>query len=256
MLEDIAVGKKQSKFSFEKLVPEGHKTVYEPEVVEVLENFLEPGDFAVDAGASIGFHTCVMAKLVGDDGLVLAFEPEERSFKILQNHVYAINNLTNTGLIRAAAWKENCTGLRLWNTEEMGYSSFHKYLNANTYDEVEGFVLDDIFVKAGHPRLIKIDCEGTEPEVLLGAQEALTKGVDAVILELNYHLLYHTRRSDRVIRDSMTQLGYDMFIPGIKDPEGLPYYVDPMMNIVLKGGHHINVLFSTKEKVRERWTRE
>ena len=60
-----------------------HPLGYEPEIINVLERFIDPGDVVVDAGASIGLHTCLMSKLVGDDGLVLAFEPQVASFSWL-----------------------------------------------------------------------------------------------------------------------------------------------------------------------------
>jgi hypothetical protein len=57
----------------------------------------------------------------------------------------------------------------------------------------------------------------------------------------------------------MADLGYDMFIINIDDGTGTgrlkpPIRVLPHINITLEGGHHINVMFSTEEKVRKRWT--
>jgi FkbM family methyltransferase len=230
---------------------------YEPEVINVLERFAEPGDCCVDAGASIGFHTCMLSKLVGEDGLVLAFEPHLESFKHLMHHVHVTNKLNNVGCCRAALWKEDCSNMQLWSPEQLGYASFHRAEGTACSDIVDGLALDGVLSEAGHPRVIKIDCEGTEAEVLLGAQSALKRGVDCVVLELNYYILGHTGRSDHTIREYMASLGYDMFLINISDGNGdlcAPIKVDPDREIKLEGAHHhINVLFSTEAKVAQRW---
>lgn len=251
-------------------VEDVHAFGYEPEVVNVLEHFLEPGDVAIDAGACIGFHTCLMSKLVGENGIVLAFEPQLVSFQALMHHVHVANKLNNVACIRQALWFEDRDDLKLWNFSEMGYSTLNKYFDEVNYEIIEGRKLDTLLInECDHPRLIKIDCEGAESEVLLGAQRHLTRGVDAVILELNYKLLQKTGRTDRAVRHIMRKLGYEMFLInigaengegnfiGAESPNGgyaVPIPVDPDLDIEIRGGFHINVLFSTREKVNARWS--
>jgi FkbM family methyltransferase len=229
---------------------------YEPEVVNVLEHFLELGDCVIDAGACVGHHSCLMSKLVGADGLVLAFEPMFAAFRSLARHVHVANKLDNVGCYKLALWKEDVPELQLWNMgDTVGYSSFHHVNpNANICEFVEGRALDS-FLTTEHPRLIKIDCEGTEFEILLGAKKTLSKGVDCVILEFNYHILDCVHADDQAIRQLMHDLGYDMFLININDGNGFkdPIRVEPSVSIKLEGGDHINVMFSTEEKVRQRW---
>ena len=49
--------------------------MYEPEVLWVMLRALKPGDIVIDIGANVGFFSVIMAKLVGQDGAVVAFEP-------------------------------------------------------------------------------------------------------------------------------------------------------------------------------------
>lgn len=255
---DFEWGAKRVPLTFDRPPYDGAPDArgYEPEILNVVERFLEPGDVAVDAGASIGFHTCFMSRLVGETGLVFAFEPHLESFGFLANHVHLVNKLNNVALANIALWKETAEGMILYSVKDIGYSSLHRYKDG-VYDEiVRGAALDDLLGPEDHPRVIKIDTEGTEAEVLLGARKMLERGVDAVILELNYFMMYQVGRSDKPIRAYMDMLGYDMFLINIAAKGGsyeAPIKVAPDLEMRLRGGHHINVLFSTEEKVKERW---
>jgi FkbM family methyltransferase len=240
--------------------PEGstHPYGYEPEIINAIEHFLEPGDVFIDVGASIGFHSCLASKMVGEDGLVLAFEPHLESFAVLAHHVHVANHLNNVAMFKLALWKEDCPAMPLWSLNELGYSSLHHYLDGTRSEAVEGVALDEFISENEHPRAIKIDVEGTEGEVLLGARNILQRGVDCVILELNYNIFEKTNRSDMVIRQFMAAMGYDMFLINICDNDGRGKFLDPIkvendVTITLQGGHHINVMFSTMEKVAKRW---
>lgn len=249
-------GKRQVPLRFDFHPYDGHPFGYEGEVINVFEHFVEPGDLVVDAGASVGYHACFLSKLVGEDGVVMAFEPHFKSFKLLVKNVHIANVLNNVGCYRQALWNKNEL-LNLWSVPHLGYSSFHKYKEFDEYEPVEARTLDSILTGPDeHPRLIKIDCEGAEGEILCGAQQILSRGVDCVVVELNYHIMDQVGRSDAVIRDFMQSLGYDMFLINIGNPkdgyEG-PIRVDPGTQITVRGGIAINVLFSTVEKVKERW---
>jgi FkbM family methyltransferase len=266
MLPDVEWGSKKIALRFDKhpyavaeAVPNAvlieQLQGYEPEILNVFERFVEPGDCVVDAGACIGFHTCFLSKLVGEDGLVFAFEPQLESFQYLAHHVHVSNRLNNVALFKFALWKCDVPELELFSVKDIGYSSLHRYMESIGSEKVEGRALDTLLLH-DHPRVIKIDCEGTEAEVLCGAHNMLARGVDCVVLELNFHLMNSTGQTDRVIREYMAALGYDMFLINLGDGAGgylPPSKVEPHLNIKLDGGHHINVMFSTQQKVDERW---
>jgi protein-L-isoaspartate O-methyltransferase len=48
----------------------------------------------IDVGANIGYFSCLMSKLAGPAGKVLAIEPEPQNLKLLEQNI-KINNLTN-----------------------------------------------------------------------------------------------------------------------------------------------------------------
>src|SRR5258706_13629983 len=50
---------------------------------QFLEQLYGPGDIVIEAGANIGAHTVGIAKRVGPEGLVIAFEAERILFQSL-----------------------------------------------------------------------------------------------------------------------------------------------------------------------------
>jgi len=261
---DVIWGERQTHLTFDRYpYPEGidprELCAYEGEIINAAEHFLEPGDVAIDIGACIGFHTCLLAKLVGPEGLVYGFEPHQKSFDILRNHVFEANACGNVALLRAMMLDKHIPAVTLWSPPEIGYASIHKYANAYESEVAPAYPLDAVISEEHHPRFIKIDVEGSELAVLRGAKEILARGVDCVIVEFNYHILHLCDQSDMEIRRLMADLGYDMFIINIADMNRRGSFVNPILvelnvPITLKGGHHINVMFSTREKVTERWT--
>lgn len=56
---------------------------YEPELVALLRQVLDPGATFVDVGAHIGYFSIVAAALVGESGAVQSFEPDPDCFSRL-----------------------------------------------------------------------------------------------------------------------------------------------------------------------------
>jgi hypothetical protein len=60
----------------------------------LLSKVLKKGMKVVDVGANLGYFSLLSAKLVGESGIVYAFEPEDLNFQYLSRSV-ALNNLQN-----------------------------------------------------------------------------------------------------------------------------------------------------------------
>ncbi|MGE5640573.1 MAG: FkbM family methyltransferase [Clostridia bacterium] len=151
--------------------------------VELLCQVLRPGDAAIDAGANLGSHTVPFARRVGPAGRVMAFEPQPRIFELLSANV-SINGLGNVTLHPAACGAEagqldlppvdygreaNFGGVNVRDLEAAGR-------NAGLATVPVPLVTLDDAVKAEHVRLIKIDVEGMERDVLQGARRLIEKG--------------------------------------------------------------------------------
>jgi FkbM family methyltransferase len=152
---------------------------YEPHVVELFNKLIGPGDSVMDIGASIGYHTVQLSRLVGNSGNVIAVEPQ----KIIHNFLCAnlvLNSCFNVSTIQKALG--NGTGYL--TLSKIDYSD--RSLNSGCQrigtggEQVEQITLDSIPVSKPL-RFIKIDAQGAEPYIIVGAMGTLTSADRPVI---------------------------------------------------------------------------
>ncbi len=165
---------------------------YEPELAAAVRDALRPGDVFLDIGANVGFFSILAARLVGDSGRVVAFEPHPQAAARLEEAV-AVNGLSDRiGLVQAAVGRAAGT-TRLFMTDDSVLSTTDparsplagEYTFARHVDVPQitlGGWLDVHPELSRRVRAIKIDVEGTEAEVVEGALASLRTCGDAVIL--------------------------------------------------------------------------
>jgi len=137
------------------------------------------GDIVIDVGAAFGFYSIVASKMVGQDGKVVAIEPQSDSFDMLNKNI-KLNKLTNISTLNYAVSSRRTT-LKLYSSystvqERAGQSPQH-------YIEVRADTLDNLLgqLDLDKANWIKIDVEGAELEVLKGAAEIMSKSSDLVL---------------------------------------------------------------------------
>jgi len=156
---------------------------YEPSVTELFKKLLKKGMVVVDIGANIGWYTLTAAQRIGTKGSVHAFEPEPLNFQFLTRSI-TTNNYSNV------AANEICIS----NIE--GQLAFHLALtNLGSHSTiprpdrpreiyVESTTLDKALMNLKSIDILKIDAEGSEPEVLEGGANTLKK-TRHIIMEWN-----------------------------------------------------------------------
>ena len=157
---------------------------WEPSVDKVLTRLCDKGMRVCDLGANLGYYTIKLANIVGDDGHVLALEPNPELFPFMRDSVL-LNGFTQR--VRA----ENLAAGAVSGTMTLSYPSIsmgggslfsvppHPSLRSA---EVKMVAIDDL--TDGQPGfdLIKIDVEGWEPEVLKGMSRTLARSEHASIV--------------------------------------------------------------------------
>ena len=141
----------------------------------VLSRLVSPGNYIAEIGANVGAHTVRLAKLIGLDGRVTAFEPQPVLFQALAGTI-ALNSLMNVDCFPFALGKNkeqimfpsidyrrpnNFGGLSLLDLKEGGAKIYIEKFDTVYLHETLDF--------------LKIDVEGMELEVLKGAKSSIQR---------------------------------------------------------------------------------
>src|SRR6185437_4387109 len=154
----------------------------EPEYHHLWE-WIKPGDRVIDVGANIGQYTRKLSELVGPVGRVFAFEPVPETFEILAVNMASLP-LQNVTLFNAAASDRAAAFGMSMPTDASGLPNIYQAaITAGKSDfAVFGFPLDAITPQV-RVSLIKIDAEGHEHSVLLGARGIIERDHPLLIVE-------------------------------------------------------------------------
>lgn len=155
---------------------------YENLETDLVRKIIKPGDVVVDVGANIGYFTLIFAQLVGIEGKVLAFEPDEKLFQILTA------NIQNNGYQNVALFNQ---GLSDQNSEAFLYLDEFNNLDNRIYAssstaakvEIKLVRLDDLIADyAPEVDLIKIDIQGAETFAFIGMRDCLRNSPNLKII--------------------------------------------------------------------------
>jgi FkbM family methyltransferase len=155
---------------------------------------VRPDAVVYDVGANVGTMALGAALLVGDLGLVVAFEGDPENVARLREHS-ARNGLENRlRVVHAAVWSRTAAdgigfrrGAPSRSQGGVEADGNRPVLGSGEVISVPAVTLDD-FVAAGEPppQLLKIDVEGGEYEVLRGANTLFAKERPLLIAEVHH----------------------------------------------------------------------
>ncbi|HSB52984.1 MAG TPA: FkbM family methyltransferase [Gemmatimonadales bacterium] len=195
---------------------------YEPEVSYFFTNVLQPGDTVVDIGAHIGYFSLLAGRTVGPTGRVYAFEPEPTNYRRLRDHLVQ-NGLDQVQSFNVALGAvpgeaqmfvnaDNDGGHALWDVAR--HRLCERTRKEGKRIAVPMVVLDHVLSglePERGPRLVKIDAEGMEYEILKGGlRTILGHAVPFVICEVNRFALEQMGSSEGKLRQFMRLIGYQV----------------------------------------------
>jgi FkbM family methyltransferase len=156
---------------------------HELDVESLIADLLSPGDCVVDIGANIGWSALQAARAVGPTGLVLALEPEIDNFRLLAENVRA-NVATNVIPLRIGAGRAREWRTLALDAHNAGGHSMVRPVDRGGGARVLVVAAGDLCLFLGVlPRVVKIDVEGAEPEVVTGLGPLLGGQPLDVVLE-------------------------------------------------------------------------
>jgi len=171
---------------------------YEYEKRIAFEERVTAGGVVFDVGAHVGFYTLLASRLVGPSGKVVAFEPLPRNLQFLKRHL-RLNQVDNVTVIEAAVLdSDGEIAFAEGPNSSMGSVSQQGELKITS-------VSLDALVSRGEvpaPQYMKIDVEGAELSVLLGARSILSETPPTLFLAT------HGRDVHQRCCDLLESLGY------------------------------------------------
>jgi len=223
---------------------------FEPSTVSAYKRIIRPGDVVLDIGANIGAHTLPMAKLVGDAGKVIAFEPTNYAFDKLSencalNPIIASRTIINQVMLVSSGYASSV------HSAPDIYSSWPLKKEAASHEIHQGHLmstsraellsLDDYVTMHNLSRLdfIKIDIDGFECEMFNGAAKTLKRYRPKIIMELAPYTLVEQGGSLKELISILSDAGYVFYT--IDDRRKLPSDSDEI-NRMIPPGASINIL--------------
>lgn len=183
---------------------------------ELFMALVEPGDTVVDVGANIGVYSLVSALRTGRHGKVFAFEPDSRSYRLLER-----NALTNkiSNVLRLSRY---CLG------DYDGTISFNEAtepclsgvidtsrMTVECTRNVDIRKLDSVLGEIGCEKIdmMKIDVEGAEAKVIAGSAAVLAQSNAILMIEISPKNLDNALRAElhEMLSNLESVLGYQAF---------------------------------------------
>lgn len=160
--------------------------------IKAVRTLLQPGESVIDIGANLGVYALSMARVVGEGGRVIAFEPATSTAALLRASAH-LNGFTQLSVEQrgvAACSGEAClaisdnselnqltSGETGGNGEIVALTSLDEWLDARDNQEPISFV--------------KIDAEGQELNILRGGQRFLQQQDPLVLFEIKHGTELH-----------------------------------------------------------------
>jgi FkbM family methyltransferase len=179
----------------------------EPAMQIAIKELLQPGMTFYDVGANVGFFSTIAARLSG--GVVVCFEPLAENVEHIK-HNAALNHFNNLVIRSEALGCED--GDAVFNVSAV--NSWGKLatvgIPAQKVRDITVPIrrLDTIVRESNIPQpgLIKIDVEGAEVDVLVGAKETLTSSRPILLIELH--------GTNEVVAQKLEELRYQGYVLG------------------------------------------
>ena len=184
---------------------------FETTELNYCEQLCKPGSWAVDVGANVGIFTLTLSHLATDAGGVIAVEPSPNNYLRLQTHVKTNDRSNVRAFQLAAGHAGGFAHIDLDVDPAFGSAVAGDAADAGTGHKISVEIrrLDDIWDEVGRPTVsfVKIDVEGGEADVVLGARELISTCKPYVLIEATSQV----QLTD--LRAKFAELGYSGATP-------------------------------------------
>ncbi|HKY70327.1 MAG TPA: FkbM family methyltransferase [Nitrospira sp.] len=226
--------------------------LFEKDSLSVARRLLKPGAVVLDIGANVGAHTLPLARAVGPNGKVYAFEPTAFAFRKLQRNIELNADVKSPIILEQMMLGDSTTQLpdRMYSSWPLTHGSvLHERHGGRLICLPAARVssVDDYVREAGIRQidLMKIDVDGYESAVLCGAHSTLASLRPPIILEFAPYVLDEAGTSVEGLCEILRRHRYHLY--AVSTGQLLPVAVERVKKF-LRGGCSINVLCVPSEK--------
>ena len=201
----------KSYFPLYRLIYFGYKRCSDHDKIKLITGHVKPGMTVLDIGANIGFYTIILSGLVGKDGTVYAFEPDEDNFKFLKR---LTKNLGNVKPVKAACGEKSGI-IYLYRSAKMNVD--HQVCESGESREkveVKMVAVDD-YLKGEKDGVdfVKSDVQGYDCHAFKGMKETLARSSNTFMIgELWPYGLRQAGSSADEYLSEVKQAGFDINI--------------------------------------------
>lgn len=188
-------------------------TSWEPGTMQALPSLLRDATAFLDIGASSGIYGLFVASEF-PSVQVYCFEPFPPAFRRLERNA-AANRLDNLTVERLALTRSGGTAKLYATRHQLDASMLAGYRQQTDLVEVQSSTVDDYVTLHGirGVDVIKIDTEGTEPEVFAGARHTIARDLPTIVCEVLSGL------TEEALEETFGPLGYQYFLLADEGPE-------------------------------------
>lgn len=215
---------------------------FEPATLKLYTKLVQPGDVVLDIGANIGSHSLPLARLVGDEGRVLAFEPTKFAVQKLERNISLNPWLAD----RVTVYQQMLVADTDADVPDALFSSWPLVVKEGLHEKHKGqlmgtagatsITLDHALEEASIQRVnfIKLDVDGYEYSVLSGAERVLRECTPTILMELAPYLLEDCPEEFEEMIGIFARLKYKIF--DANSGSELKLDVDALRTFIPDGG--------------------
>ncbi len=206
-----------------KWAEESGRLDHDQNALPIILGHIKEGATVIDIGANIGSHSIAYSKKACKNGVVICFEPFKKSFEcLLHNVAYHKNEFTSPIYCynHALGAKEGFVD-SFCEVDNYGMAIVRE---SKIPTDIKIEKLDTFFKNNGTLNsldFLKIDAEGCEVDILIGASDTIRKFRPIMFIEINEHTLVAKGYSKNDLLKTVSDIGY--WYRNIYEDQGLEF---------------------------------
>lgn len=149
--------------------------------MDLFKKTIKKGWTVLDIGANIGYPSLLFSKLVGENGRVIAFEPDKNNIEILEKNIKA-NKIKNIKIIPMAVSDRTGIGTLYISDSHSGDHRIYSSGEKRKTENIKTISLDEYFKPSDKIDFIQIDVQGAEELAFKGMKRLLSSNEKINIL--------------------------------------------------------------------------